>query len=220
MLKIVIFDSGYGGELFADLLNEELPIVEVIRVIDWRNTDKLLSSPKTARNVAEVALRPYIGRVDLIVFANHLLSLTSLKYFQRKYKNQKFLGFNLEEPSTFIKNDVLILTTKAVAKTVNYHNFVFHLKRRTKTITLDDWIVKIDDGELRFDEIRETLLCSYIGTNFSPKEVILACAQFSDVKNELHKALGGNIRIYDSFPDAIRRIQKTLRIRGGGVNKR
>ncbi|MBQ3464808.1 hypothetical protein IJH15_01125 [Candidatus Saccharibacteria bacterium] len=219
MLKIVVFDSGYGGELFADCLNEELPIVDVVRVIDWRNTDQLVASPKSARKTAEAALRPYIGRVDLIIFANHLLSLTSLKYFQRKYKKQKFLGFNLEEPSTFIKYDTLILTTKAVAKTVNFHNFLFRLKRRTKVLTLDDWIVKIDDGELGFDEIRETILRSFVGTDFSPKEIILGCSQFSDIKNELHKALGGNTRIYDSIPDAIRRTLKTLRIRGGAAKR-
>ena len=34
MLKIVVFDGGYGGEFFADKLKEELPVVEIIRVID------------------------------------------------------------------------------------------------------------------------------------------------------------------------------------------
>jgi glutamate racemase len=219
MLKIVVFDSGYGGELFADCLKEELPVVEIIRVIDWRNTDKLVANQKTAREVAEAALRPYIDKVDLIIFANHLLSLTSLKYFQKKYKNQKFLGFNLEEPSTFIKNDVLILTTKALSKTISYHNFIFRLKRKTKTLTLDDWIIKIDDGELSFDEIRETILRTIVNTNFHPKEVILGCAQFNDIKNELYKTLGWNIKIYDSFADAIRRTHKTLHIRGGMAKK-
>ena len=40
MLKIVVLDSGFGGELFADKLNDQLSIVEVIRVIDWRNANK------------------------------------------------------------------------------------------------------------------------------------------------------------------------------------
>ena len=70
MLKIVIFDSGYGGEFFADRLKAELPIVEIIRVIDWRNAEKILSSPRDARNIARDSLRPYIGKVDLIIFAN------------------------------------------------------------------------------------------------------------------------------------------------------
>ena len=76
MLKIVIFDSGYGGEFFADRLEETFPIVEVIRVINWREAEKILMSPRTAREVAEESLRPYIGKVDLIIFAKLLYFLT------------------------------------------------------------------------------------------------------------------------------------------------
>lgn len=217
MLKIVVFDSGYGGELFADYLEEELPIVEVIRVIDWRNTDKILGSSKTARRAAIDALRPYIGKVDLIVFANYLLSLTSLKYFKRKYKNQKFLGLELEEPSTFIKYDTLILTTKAVAGTISFHNFIFRLKRKTKTLTFDDWIPKIDDGELDFSEIRERILVPLLSQDFHPKEIVLGCSQFSDIKLDLQKVFPSSVKIYDNFPSLIRRVQKTLNIRGGNT---
>ena len=46
MLKIVVFDSGFGGELFADIIEEELPVVEVIRVIDWRNAKELQNNPR------------------------------------------------------------------------------------------------------------------------------------------------------------------------------
>ena len=92
MLKIVVLDSGFGGELFADKLKENLQVMEIIRVIDWRNADKYMHGKREARHAAEEALRPYIGRVDLIIIANFLLSITSLKYFRRKYKNQRFVG--------------------------------------------------------------------------------------------------------------------------------
>ncbi|MDO4987080.1 MAG: hypothetical protein Q4E46_02065, partial [Candidatus Saccharibacteria bacterium] len=95
MLKIVIFDSGYGGENFADRLESELPTTEIIRVIDWRSADIILANSKRARILAEKALRPFIGKVDLIIVANYLVSATSLKYFRRKYKDQKFIGFTL-----------------------------------------------------------------------------------------------------------------------------
>ena len=52
MLKIVIFDGGFGGELFADQLEAELDVVEVIRVIDWRNAEKILKSRREARIAA------------------------------------------------------------------------------------------------------------------------------------------------------------------------
>lgn len=214
MLKVVVFDSGYGGEFFADYFQENLPTVEIIRVIDWRNAEEILSKPKSARKIAETALRPYIGRVDLIIFANHLLSITSLKFFRRKYQTQKFLGFSLELPPASTKRDILVLTTKAVTKTINYHNFVFRIKHNVKTLALDAWPAKIDDGELTKDEIEETLKLSAVYST-EPRDIVLACSQFNDIKTELDDYFTGNIKIYDSFEDALRRACKILHIRGG-----
>lgn len=214
MLKVVIFDSGYGGEFFADYLQENLPVIEIIRVIDWRNSEAIISKTKTARQVTEAAIRPYLGRVDLIIFANHLLTITSLKYFRRKYKNQKFLGMGLKIPEKPTGRDAVILTTKAVAKTINYHNFLYRLKCKTKTLTLDDWPIKIDDGELTFEEISKTLSDAGILREYS-KDIILACSQFNDIKTELRNYFEGNIKIYDSFEDTLRHACKILGIRGG-----
>jgi glutamate racemase len=213
MLKIVVFDSGYGGEFFADWLEHELPVVEVIRVIDWRHANELQNNSVAAREIIKNDLRPYIGRVDLIFFANYFISATSLKYFKRKFREQNFLGLKLEAPNTKANQLVLILATKSVAKTINYYNFLFHLKRKTKTITADSWPLKIDDGELTKEEIAKTLLPHLEGTE-SPKEVILACSQFYDIKKELKQVLGYNISIHDGFSNALRGICKTLKIRG------
>ena len=214
MLKIVVFDSGYGGEFFADRLEEELPVIEIIRVIDWRNADKFLKNPKEARRLAVQDLRPYIGKVDLIIFANYLLSITSLKYFRRKYKNQRFIGLSLIKSTLPPKDNTLILTTKAVTKTINYHNFVFHLHRKTKTIILDSWPAKIDDGELTISEIKETLE-PYINRSSRSQEIFLICSQFYDLKSELIKLFGRNLKIHDDFSTLIRETCRVLKIRGG-----
>ena len=214
MLKIVVYDSGYGGELFADQLGSFLPIVEIIRVIDWRNADKILNNPKSAREAALTALRPYIGEVDLIVFANYLLSATSLKFFQRKFRTQKFVGLGLNLPKAKYRDKTLILATKALTKTINFHNYLFHLKVKNKTMILDDWVSKIDDGELRFDEIRAKLIIFMEKENWHAKEIIIACSQFSDIKRELKKVLGRDTKVYDGNEEAIKSICKTLRIRG------
>ena len=213
MLKVVVYDSGYGGEFFADWLEEELPILEIIRVIDWRNAEKLQNNPKEARRIAGADLRPYIGHVDLIILANHLLTLTSLKLFRRKYKNQRFVGLNLKKPISPPKKDTIILTTKPVTRTVNYYNFIFHLKKRVKTYVLDTWPLKIDDGELTEQEIKETL-SDHINKDARYQEIFLACSQFYDIKPTLIKLFGHNIKIHDGFNDALQEICKTLRIRG------
>ena len=215
MLKVVVFDGGYGGEFLADRLEEELPILEVIRVIDWRNAKELLTNSKKARKIAEAALRPYIGQVDLIILANYLVTVTSLKYFKKKYKDQRFLGLNLERPDTFVKCDVLILATKAITKTFAYHNYIIQIKRRTKTLILDTWPEKIDDGILSEQEIKETLKVFSFKENIEPKEIILACSQFYDIKANLRELYGKNLKIYDNFDAVIRKTCKTLNIRGG-----
>ena len=214
MLKVVVFDGGYGGEFFADRLQDELPVIEIIRVIDWRNADKILKKPKAARKIAKNALRPYIGKVDLIIFAKHLLTITSLKYFERKYRSQRFIGLNLKEPDTFAKRDILIMTTKAVTKTINYYNYLLRLKRKSKTLVLDAWPLKIDDGELTIYEIKETVKLFLLKNNFNPREIVLACSQFEDIKKELREIFGKNIKIHDSFNDTLYKACKILKIRG------
>lgn len=219
MLKVVVFDSGYGGELFADRLEQDLPIVEVIRVIDWRHADQIQSSPRKAREFAEIALRPYIGKVDLIIFANCLLSVTSLRHFERRYGKQKFIGLGLKIPDSPIKRNTLVLATKPITKTFAYHAFLFRAKRKTKTLTLDDWPAKIDDGELSEPEIHQTLKCFSAKSHLRPGEIVLACTHFNDFKPILRDVFGRNLKVYDSFGDAVNKVCKTLKIRGGTGRK-
>lgn len=219
MLKIVVFDSGFGGELFADELEQELPVVEVIRVIDWRHTAELLKSPRSARRTALQALAPYIGRVDLIIFANHLLSVTSLEHFRRKFKNQKFIGLSLKQPDTFVDRDILILTTKALTRSLSYRKFIHSLDRHVATLALDSWVPKIDDGELLPDEIKAKICSFTLNKKFNPSGVILACSQFNDIKPIIKKALGKNIHIHDSFHDTIIETCRVLKLRSNFKKK-
>lgn len=220
MLKIAVFDSGYGGDLFADRLEEELPIANVIRVIDWRNAEIFLKNPRAARKQAAEALRPYIKRVDLIIFANYLLTATSLKYFKRKYREQKFCGLKLPRPNNSLKRPAVALTTKALAKTINYHNYLFRLGRKVDTLCLDDWPALIDDGELNESDIRgkfEEFFCKH---NYKPGDVIIACSQFSDIIPELKNAISKNIKIHDGVDETIRDACKILKIKGGTGKKK
>lgn len=219
MLKVLIFDCGYGGEFFADRFEDEITVVDVIRVIDWRHADEYLSNPKAGRKLALCALRPYIGKVDLIIFANHLLSLTSLKYFRRTFPHQLFIGFNLKEPDTFIDRGTLMLTTKAVTKTMGYHGYIFSQNRRIGTVTIDDWVAKIDDGELKMCEIDERLTKFCVEKRLFPQEIILGCSQLEDIKTDLKRLFGRKSVIYSSFDDTIREACKMLRLRGG-ISKR
>lgn len=218
MLKIVIFDSGYGGENFANHLESELPTTEIIRVIDWRSADKTLCSSRYARILAEKALRPFIGKVDLIIVANYLVSITSLRHFRRKYKNQRFIGFTLKPRRIVPGRPTLILTTKAITKSFAYFNFILHAN--TKTICLDHWPSLIDNGELTKQNLENDLKIAIEKIkNFTPKQVLLACSNFTELKPELRDFFGHNIRIVDSFEDAVEETYKALKLRGRPVKK-
>ncbi len=215
MLKIAILDCGYGGEFLADRFEEEVGVVEVIRVIDWRHSEQYLTKPKTARALANAALRPYVGTVDLIVIANHLLSATSLNYFKRKYPEQKFVGLRLKQPECFTRKQILVLATKALTKTMTYHGFLFALKNhRVKTMQIDAWPERIDEGELGSAEIEQSISQFMTKKRIMPEEVILANAQLEDIKPELRRIFGRKVKIHSSFDDAIREACKLLRIRG------
>lgn len=218
MLKIVIFDSGYGGEDFADLLESELPTTEIIRVIDWRSANKILESPRCARILAEKALRPFIGEVDLIIIANYLVSAASLKYFRRKYKNQKFIGFTLRPRRIVPGRPTLILTTRAVTKCFAYFNFIYRINFRT--ICLNHWPTLIDDGTLTVKNF-ETDLKPAVDKikKFVPQQIFLACGQFSELKTDFRKFFGHNVRIVDSFGDTIEETYKALNLRGRSGKK-
>lgn len=208
MLKIVVFDSGYGGELLADYLESRLPVVEITREIDWRNAESSQHSAKIARRAAERSLRPHLNRVDLIIFANYLLSTTSLKYFRRKYPHQAFLGIKLEHPGNY-KPSTYILATSALAKTISYKLFVHRIKG--KTLILDDWPILIDDGELGHSKVRRDL--STIMPD-KPDQIILGCSQFVDLEDELRRVLGHNVKILNNFEEVFRQTCRTLKIRG------
>lgn len=213
MRKVVVFDSGQGGEIFADKLEAELPVIEVIRVIDWREAERILKNPRLARRAAEDALRPYIGTVDLIIFANQLLTLTSLRYFRRKYRGQAFLGLGLETPSD-PRRKTAIFTTHAVSKTLYYRCFVLKMRGKIYTICLDEWPDMIDEGELTSLMARNEME-KYMATfDGKPGQIILGCSHFGELKNDMRMVFGGNVKICDDVEETIRDIYKVLGIKG------
>ncbi len=94
MLKIVVFDSGWGGELVADFLMGELTTVEIVRVIDWAEAPYCGKSISEICGLADMALRRYVGEADLIVLGGYAVSL-ALDFLQEKYPWQKFVGMGI-----------------------------------------------------------------------------------------------------------------------------
>ena len=218
MLKIAVFDSGFGGELFADYLEEHLPVAEITRIIDWRHATEINTSKRSARRAAEAAISQHIGHVDLIVFANFLLTATSLKYFRRKYPGQAFVGFQLTHPGTF-KRRTLILATSPLAKTFAYHRYLHQLHRHTTTVCCDNWPALIDDGELTDSHLRQVIDDYRTKHRCLPDEIILACTQFRDTRSTLRVLTRDRTSLHDGYRDTLTAVCHELKLRGATSRK-
>ena len=220
MLKIAVFDSGWGGELVADAIEEELSVVEVIRVIDWRNAPYADKPLAEVRGCTEVALEPYIGRVEVIVLASYEASL-ALDYLRERYPEQKFVGFRLnlnklvKYPAEIGK--VLVLSNPRV-----YQACREELARtetpdglRAEAVIGDtergDWMGLIDEGEMTRAILKRTLT-EHLDPEVST--VVLANTHFWDVKGELERLLGWRARVVDERRQFLHGLCLALGLRG------
>lgn len=89
MRRIVVFDTGWGGELVADYLARELSVVEVVRVIDWGH--EVYSGLALDIDAAIQCLVPYIGRVDAIVLGGYTVGIM-LQALRSAYPEQVFVA--------------------------------------------------------------------------------------------------------------------------------
>ena len=217
MLKVVVYDSGMGGELFASFLKEEVPVLKVVPVIDRKNTKLITRGRFKPRKIVEDALKPYIGNADMIVLANHQLTITTLDYLKRHYPNQKFIGFDLPEVDTFVNRKTLTLSTSAVSKSLAFRRYVKSLRRDTVTVNLDLLPALIDSGKLKMCELRSIFIKA---VKFNPREIIIACSHFHYLESPLRRIYSSNIKIHTSYRDVVRRTCKELKLRGYRVGKK
>lgn len=95
MLKVLVYDSGWGGELVADYLANELKVIEVTRLIDWKNLPYSTKTPYEIKHLLCERLQNYIGKIDLIVLGGFVVS-EYIEYLRRQFPNQVFVGLDID----------------------------------------------------------------------------------------------------------------------------
>ena len=91
MLRIVVYGRGKAGEVVAEYLEEELGVVEVVRVVDWALAEAM---GEAWVERAEQNLARFWGRVATIVLAD--CESRGLTQLRRRHPEQKLvqLGIN------------------------------------------------------------------------------------------------------------------------------
>lgn len=214
--KVIIFDNGYGGELFADYFEKELPIFDVVRVIDWSNSEKYYKSARAAREQMIEKLRPYANYPAIVIVSNILISLTSIKYLSQTFPNLQFFGFSLGTPKTKGRH-TLVLGTKETFKTIKYIRYRYGLGGHIHEVPCDEWTKLIDGGEYYENRICADLI-PY--DKYRPKTIIIACSHLLEVTPFLRRIYGPFVSIVDGRAETLRKICLELGIRGAAKKKK
>lgn len=224
MLKIVVFDSGWGGELFADYLEKELSVVEVIRVIDWRNAPYADKSSSKARELMENALKPYLGKVEIIVIASYIASSIGLQWLRKQYPDQKFVGFvpKLEMVADCEKDikRVVVLGHTQLIRSKQYQSEKSKISSKNSALEVIEppcsgWTEMIDEGTITDEIIKNGLSC----IDWRQDLLMLYSTHFVDLRDNLERIFGWKVRVADDFRAVLREVCKALEFKGGDGRK-
>jgi len=208
MLRVLVFDSGWGGELIGDYIAEELP-VEVIKLIDWRNGPYSEKSAGEIRLLADMALSRHIGEVDVIVLAETAVWMAAGEYLKERYPEQIFVGYGRGLGKMMRRlREVMILTTDGVRRLADYQREKAAFGR-TRVIEPEcrGWPKKIDDGELTDTNIEEAM-GGYRGT------IVIYSTAYIDVEPKIKELAGWGSRVVDMKKSLLRDVCAALKLKG------
>lgn len=196
MLKIVVFDSGWGGELIADYIEEELAVVEVIRVIDWQNAPYANKNQQEILRKVEASLLSYIGRADLIVLGGFVFRFL-IDVLAKRYPEQKFVTVDLKPMSISLRatHRVMILADQKLKDTDFYYKIRQSLAMFDVVEPMcNHWTEMIDEGTMTKTILRKELQ-PFIDKRIDT--VLILNTHFWDIEEDLEDVLGYQVRIID-----------------------
>ena len=216
MLKVAVFDSGWGGEMFADKLERAVPVLEVERVIDWRRAPYCTRGRTEICELAEKALKPYIGEVDVIVLASYTVTGAALHYLEWKYPEQRFVGFTAGMSGVALRaqaKKILMLAPGMVRESWGYKQDLRKLHdAQLVRPECEKWVTMVDDGEMTEEKVRKEL-----GELAEERveAVLLYATGFVELEPMLKRIYGPQTLIVDEFSKVIRETCAALRLKGG-----
>lgn len=242
MLKVVVFDGGWGGEIVANYLEEELGIVEIIRVIDWKNVPYDEKSVEEIADLAEENLQNYFGKVDLIVMGGYSTGL-AINILSEKHPEQAFIGpkinYDLILRTRTYPEQVVILSGKTV------HNSLVRAEVREKlpysTLVLPDcggWEELINEDMMTKEILRVELAWDFVlqkqkqkllnsanvesekvniectRTKIKPDAVLILNTHYWEIKEAIEETFGWRVRVIDFRQKLLHDICFALKLRG------
>ncbi len=197
--------------MFADYVEQELAVVEVVRELHFELDTK--RSLKELCALTEAALVPYIGKADVIVLASYEITLATLPFLQKKYPGQKFIGFRLRLSQRLERlpdgRRVMLLASNSVQHSAAYARELDTLERfEIVESTHEEW-AEIEAGLASAEDLRKER------RKTGDVDVILMyCTDYRYMRRTFEKIYGWNVKVIDDYAGVFRDTCLALGLRG------
>lgn len=224
MRKVVVFDAGWGGEVFAKVLRAEFGVVEVERVIDWRHAPYgRMSWEEIARRVQR-AVRPYVGEVDLVVLASYEATVAAIDLLRDEYPEQKFVGFEpriadllpANTPQVTLRR-LVMAGSEAVRRSVGYRVERARLSLEYEVVEVDTthWSELVNRDALTAESLRADLVRQGItDLGYATAErldaILLYSTDLAEQQELIEEVMGWQMIVVSDFERVMREIAREL----------
>lgn len=195
--KIVVYSQGVGGEVFAEMVEQKFPVMEIIKLEspEQKSTGRVR---KQRRKIEEMIV-PYIGKADLIVLASYDATVVALKYLRIKYPEQNFIGMSwpvIREDDT----PAVILTSGLVRNSWAFARF----RHRLPGQVVVKECVKFDKQEIKYlaRQMRK----------MKPKNVVIGSLDLL-ARDEVWGEVCYGIRVLDGYKATLKNLCRVLKIK-------
>ena len=215
MIKIAVFGCGWGGELFAEYLEKDLVVVEVIRLHDYPHAPYGALSWLQICELTERAVKPAIGKVEVIVLASCAATVGAINFLREKYPEQRFIGFEprmMEAFGRFEPKRVMLIASAPVRKSIGYKVEKERLSVSAEILEPDclEWLRYADQEEMTELRLKKSLERQGIEKKMDVTKqidaVIIYETSLADMKEAFEKVVGWQAMVVNGFEQVRREV--------------
>lgn len=242
MLRVIVCGGGWGAELVADFLQSELEIIEVVRIIDWREPDYSKLAPSTRIERIEAALKAYQRQIDLVVLGDYAAT-TIMETLRMRNPQFSFVGMDVDIHrilrASHYPTKVTILADNSFENSKAEQTLYEKLADSAFTVLQpQNWVELINSQELDKNllhkdlsqifqlpqrssgSLAQTLLDEVkvqedqITKLPNPDAVLLLNTYYWEIKKDLEAVFGWRVRVLDFRQQLLHDVCRSLKLRG------
>lgn len=244
MLRVIVCGGGWGAELVADYLQSELEIIEVVRIIDWREPNYSKLTPSTRIERIEAALKAYQRHIDLVVLGDYAAT-TVIETLCTRNPQFNFVGMDVDAHrilrASHYPTNITILADSSFENSKIEQILYNKLADSAFTVLQpQNWVESINAQELDEDllykdlsqifqlpqrssgSLAQTLLGEtetkahddHITKLPNPDAVLLLNTYYWEIKKDLEAVFGWRVRVLDFRQQLLHDVCRSLKLRG------